>query len=358
MRKILAFILMTTILFAIAGCSSKSEVVTSESTTTEVQTSDASAEETTAAAEQAKPSKGGSAGMSGGLSDTGVDTSSIENQFIDIAYGSLSSTQTLNIYLPNEGEGPFPVIVAIHGGAFKMGSATGGDVSAMLEGVNRGYAVVSINYRLSDEAIFPAAVNDCKAAIRFIKANAEKYNLNVEKIAVWGDSAGGNLASMVGTTASVDSLNGENTENLEYSSEVQAVVDWFGPLDFLMMDEQFEASGITPVFGKTSSETSPESQYIGQLITNDPELTQSANPNTYIETMNVENAPKFLIQHGTADGNVPSQQSVDFAARLSEALGSDNVVIDLLEGAGHGTSEFTTQENLDKVFAFLDTVLK
>jgi len=296
--------------------------------------------------------------LGGGLDDDSADTTSIQTEFTDVAYGTLSSAQTLNIYLPNEGEGPFPVIVAIHGGAFKMGSATGGDVASMLEGVNRGYAVVSINYRLSGEAIFPAAVNDCKAAIRFIKANAELYNLNPDKMAVWGGSAGGNLASMVGTTSAVDTLNGDNTENLEYSTEVQAVVDWFGPLDFLKMDEQFEESGITPVFGKTSSESSPESSYIGELITNNPELTQSANPSTYISLMNVETAPSFLIQHGTLDANVPVQQSINFADQLIASIGESKVQLVILEGAGHGTSEFSTSENLDLVFNFLDSILK
>lgn len=294
----------------------------------------------------------------GGLGNSSVDTSAVKTQFTDIAYGTVSGSQTLNIYLPDEGEGPFPVIVAIHGGAFKMGSATGGDVAAMLQGVNHGYAVVSINYRLSGEATFPAAVNDCKAAIRFIKANASAYNLDAERIAVWGDSAGGNLAAMVGTTGNVTTLNGDNQENLDYSSAVQAVVDWFGPLNFLEMDAQFGASGITPAMGATSSETSPESQYIGQLITNDPELTQQANPATYISTMAKETAPAFLIQHGTADGHVPVQQSLDFADVLTSALGEDKVTLVLLEGAGHGTSEFTTQENLEMVFAFLDQVLK
>lgn len=287
--------------------------------------------------------------------DTNVDTAT---EYSNIAYGTQSSAQTLNIYLPEEGEGPFPVIVAIHGGAFKMGSATGGDVAAMLKGVDYGYAVVSINYRLSSEAVFPAAVNDCKAAIRFIKANAEKYNLDADKIAVWGDSAGGNLAAMVGTTGSLDAINAEVIDNVEYSSSVQAVVDWFGPLDFLAMDEQFAASGVTPKMGATTSESSPESQYIGQLISIDPELTQQANPATYISSMDVATAPKFFIQHGTADGNVPSQQSIDFAALLTPVLGEDHVALELLEGAGHGTSEFTAQANLDKVYAFLDSVLK
>lgn len=333
MRKIISMFLTGFMLFSLTACSAANQTSSGSSSTQ-------------------------STGKGGGLGGGSIDTASITTQYTNVAYGTVSATQTLNIYLPNEGEGPFPVIVAIHGGAFKMGDATGSDVAAMLEGVNRGYAVVSVNYRLSGEAIFPAAVNDCKAAIRFIKANAGEYNLDAEKIAVWGDSAGGNLAAMIGTTGNVDELNGDNKENLEHSSEVQAVVDWFGPLDFLKMDEQFEASGITPKMGSTSSETSPESQYIGQLITDVPELTEKANPETYISKMTAGTAPSFFIEHGTADANVPTQQSIDFATQLKTAIGESKVSIELIEGAGHGTSEFSEQANLDKVFSFLDSVLK
>jgi len=349
-RSIWSMVCLWFLSLALVACGSSTSA-------TEVPTVASVTESTTAPAEAAATSVP-SGPRGGGLGNSSVDTSAITTQYTNVAYGTVSDSQTLNIYLPNEGEGPFPVIVAIHGGAFKMGSATGGDVAAMLQGVNYGYAVVSINYRLSGEATFPAAVNDCKAAIRFIKANASTYNLDPERIAVWGDSAGGNLAAMVGTTGNVTTLDGDNQENLDISSAVQAVVDWFGPLNFLEMDAQFAASGITPAMGATSSESSPESQYIGQLITTDPELTQQANPATYIGTMMKDTAPAFLIQHGSADGNVPVQQSVDFANALTSVLGEDKVTLVLLEGAGHGTSEFTTQENLELVFAFLDQVLK
>lgn len=314
--------------------------------------------------EQAEDSYAISEASGGGLGNSSVDTSSITNKYTGIAYGTQSETQTLDIYLPDEeNNGPYPVIIVYHGGGFMVGSSTGGDVASMLEGVNHGYAVVSVNYRLSGESIFPAAVNDAKAAVRWVKAHAEEYNLDADSIAVWGDSAGGNLAAMVGTTGNLDSIGeNDNLENMEYSSSVQAVVDWFGPLDFLAMDDQFEESGVErmEVMGvsKTSVEDSAESKYIGQLITIDPELTQQANPTTYLDTMDTDNAPSFFIQHGTADGNVPTQQSIEFATALTEIFGDHKVQLDLIEGAGHGTSEFDEPSNLDKVFSFLDSVFK
>ena len=101
-----------------------------------------------------------------------AEVSAIKRKWQDIAYANLSPSQKLDIYLPDEGDGPFPVIVSVHGGAFMFGDKVDGQLTPMLEGLKRGYAVVSINYRLSGEALFPANITDVKAAIRGVKANA------------------------------------------------------------------------------------------------------------------------------------------------------------------------------------------
>lgn len=288
-----------------------------------------------------------------------MDTSSIKTKYINLAYGSVSKTQTLDIYLPNEGSGPFPVIIAIHGGAFLSGSSKGTDIAPMLEGgINHGYAVVSLNYRLSSEAKFPAGVNDVKAAVRFVRANAAQYKLNTDKIAAWGFSSGGFLVSMLGTTGNVSTLNGDTKDNLNYSSDVKAVVDWSGHIDFLTMDDQFRASGIQSAFGNTNDASSPASQLIGQLITKDTALTEKANPETYISTMTAATAPAFLIQHGSSDNVVPCQQSINFAAKLKQAIGESKVTLDIINGAGHGGPEFSTASNISKIFSFLNSVFK
>ncbi|NCA99513.1 MAG: alpha/beta hydrolase [Clostridia bacterium] len=283
-----------------------------------------------------------------------IDTSGITTSYLDVPYANASETQKLDIYLPNEGDGLFPVIIVFHGGGFMMGSKTGGDISAMFESLDHGFAVVSVDYRLSGEAIFPAAIQDAKAAIRFIRANAAEYNLNPDKIALWGDSAGGNIASIAGTTGGTNDLYDTSLGYADVSDDVTAVVDWFGPINFLKMDEQFEASGVARATGTTNSESSPESKYIGQLITQASDLVAEANPESYI----TKDDPAFLIQHGTVDGNVPTQQSIDFAAALQSVLGSDKVQLTLLDGAGHGGTQFESAENLDLVFAFLDQSMK
>jgi acetyl esterase/lipase len=281
------------------------------------------------------------------------NTSQITNKWLDVAYASSSPAQKLDIYLPEEGNGPFPVIVSIHGGAFKGGDKADGQVTPMLEGLKRGYAVVSINYRLSGEAIFPAQIYDVKAAIRWIRANAKIYKLNPEKIAAWGGSAGGHLSAMAGTSGNVKELEDLSLGNPAQSSRVLAVVDWFGPTDFIKMDEQLKASGVKNP-QTHSIPDSPESELIGKNLIDAPELVRKANPETYI----TPDDPPFLIQHGRIDHLVPYQQSENLAAKLIPVIGKGKVTFEILENNDHGGPGFTTEQNINKVFTFLDQYLK
>lgn len=282
------------------------------------------------------------------------DVSRIKIKYLDIPYAYLSDAQKLDIYLPDTGNGPFPVIVSIHGGGFEAGDKRDAQVEPMLNGLKRGYAVVSINYRLSGEAIWPAQIEDCKAAIRWIKANADKYNLDPENIAAWGGSAGGHLASMLGTSGDVAELEDLSLGNPEHSSRIHAVVNWFGPTNFLKMDEQLEESGVPdPMIHSIPG--APESKLLGSDITLVPDLVEEADPGTYVSS----DDPPFFIQHGTEDNLVPYQGSVILARKLGKALGSDKVYMELFPATGHGNGKaFYTKENIDKIFCFLDEHLK
>ncbi len=282
-----------------------------------------------------------------------ANTNQIKRKWLDVAYATISPAQKLDIYLPDGGDGPFPVIVSIHGGAFKVGDKADGQVTPMLEGLKRGYAVVSINYRLSGEAIFPVQIFDVKAAIRWIRANAKEYKFNPEKMAAWGGSAGGNLSALLGTSGNVKELEDLTMGNPSQSSRIQAVVDWFGPTDFLKMDEQLKASGVkNPQMH--SLPNSPESELIGKNLGDAPELVQKANPETYI----TPDDPPFFIQHGRIDHLVPFQQSENLATKLTSAIGKDKVNFEILENNDHGGPGFTTKKNINKVFTFLDQYLK
>lgn len=329
-----------------AGCTSKVEDVSQLSSTSSTSTETSNEASTTVA----KPQGRGAMGKG-----QAVDTSGIATKWLDVAYADRSEAQKLDIYLPNEGEGPFPVIVMIHGGAFKSGDKSG-ELGALTTALERGYAVASVNYRLSSEAIFPAQINDIKAAIRFLRAEADQYQLDGSKIATWGGSAGGSLAALAATSGGVSALQDDSLGNSDVSDAVQAGIDWFGPISFDTMDAEFAALGQTPAMGATSAESSPESAYIGQTVgTQEAEaLVRSASATTYI----TEDDPAMYIQHGTEDRNIPITQSENFAKALTEALGAEKVIFEIIEGAGHGGNAFNTPENLSKIFDFLDKALK
>jgi acetyl esterase/lipase len=284
-----------------------------------------------------------------------ANTDHIKRKFLDISYASLSSVEKLDIYLPDKGDGPFPVIVSIHGGAFMAWDKADTQIVPMLAGLKRGYVVVGVNYRLSREAKFPAPVHDVKAAVRWLRANAPRYLLDPDKIAAWGGSAGGYLSLMLGTSAGVQELEDLSMGNLDQTSNVQAVVAWFAPTDFLKMDEQLAECGLPPLAGmEHNGANSPESLLLGEQITKIPELVKAANPETYITAA----APPFFLQHGTKDSVVPVQQSINFAAKLEKALGKDRVELELLEGAEHLDPRFEAPDNVRKVLDFLDKYLK
>jgi acetyl esterase/lipase len=281
-----------------------------------------------------------------------ADVSFLQRKWLDLPYATLTSTQKLDIYIPDEGDGPFPVILHIHGGGFAIGDKRDIHVLTYLKGLKRGYAVVSVNFRLSGEAIFPAGLQDIKAAIRWLRANGEQYHLESGRIAACGGSSGGNYAAMVLLTDHVTEFDDLSLGNPQYPCNVQAAVDWFGPTDFLKMDEQLDENGFGPAdHGEADS---PESRYLGGKLADVPLKVELANPITYIH----EHMPPLLIQHGHLDTMVPVQQSMMFVDKLEKYVSPDRFEFDIIEGAGHGDPLFETDENMERVFSFLDRHLK
>jgi acetyl esterase/lipase len=235
-------------------------------------------------------------------------------------------------------------MIWIHGGAWMAGNQASPPVVYL---VSKGFAVASIQHRFSSDAIWPAQAYDCKAAIRFLRANAAKYHFDPDHFGVGGDSSGGHLAAFVGTSGDVKDMEGD-LGNPGVSSRVQAVVDWFGPTDFTLMAQQ---SGPRSML-KHDAANSPESRLLGGLVQEKPVLAKTANPLTYID----QNDPPFLIMHGDDDRLVPLGQSVILAKALVDA--GVEVTMETIHGAGHEGPQFRNAESQRMIEDFLSRKLK
>lgn len=251
--------------------------------------------------------------------------------------------QKLDLYLPRKPVStPLPVIIWVHGGGWQNGSKD--RCPALRLGFPaRGYAIASIGYRLTDSAIFPAQIQDVKAAIRWLRAHAREYGLDPTRFAAWGSSAGGHLVALLGTAGDVPDY--ETGPHLDQSSRVQAVIDFFGPSDFLRFVE-------TPGYASHRQPGAPEAKLIGGRITDHPDRAAAVSPVTYV----TRDDPPFLILHGSADPVVPVNQSESLHAALRKA-GVDST-LHILPGAGHGGPAFNNREALGWIDAFLTRTLR
>ena len=253
------------------------------------------------------------------------------NYINDVVYASYGAREVvLNLLMPtlNTNE-PYPLVMFVQGSAW-LPQNVYSTLPIFVDLARTGYVIASIEYRHSREAIAPAQVQDVKAAIRFMRANAERYNINPNKVAIWGTSSGGHLAALTGTSDGEESF--LTADNLEQPSNVQAVSDFFGPTDFRRMDDH--PSQITH-----DNPGSPESLVVGGPI-QEPEqeaLVNSYNPITYIRGN--KEIPPFLIVHGDVDNLVPFNQSVLLYNALQEA--GKEVTFYRINGGGHGPGIFS-----------------
>jgi acetyl esterase/lipase len=250
--------------------------------------------------------------------------------------------QKLDLYLPEKSDGPLPLIIWVHGGGWQNGSKDG---CPPLRGgyVERGYAMASIGYRLSQHAVFPAQIEDCKAAIRWLRAHATEYGLDPARFGVWGSSAGGHLVALIGTSGDVKDF--DIGANLDQSSRVQAVCDYYGPTDFI-------AFVTRPGYESHSSATSPEAKLIGGAVIENKEKAVRANPITYV----TKDDPAFLIVHGDKDPTVPINQSQLLFDALKMAGVSSH--FHTIHGAGHGGPGFNDPKIEEMVAGFFDGQFK
>jgi acetyl esterase/lipase len=266
----------------------------------------------------------------------------------DVVYGKGGDEDMkLDLAAPKDGNGPYPAIVCLHGGGWRAGKrqdlttpvAQFDKRSIIEEFATRGYVAATVSYRLSPKTQFPGQIEDCKAAVRFLRANAKKYRIDPDRIGAVGFSAGGHLVALLGTTDKNDGLEGKGG-NEDQSSRVQAVVNFFGPGDLTTKDwtKEVEDSMLVP--------------FLGATITDKPEAYKRASPITYV----TKDDPPFLFVHGTNDPLVKLEQS----RKMAQALKNAGVTADVLEmvGEGHGWGGNSLTFSANVTLAFFDVYLK
>lgn len=258
----------------------------------------------------------------------------------NVVYGTVSGENLyLDVYRPKDTQSKHPAIVFIHGGGFRGGdkSQFGWHANQVIE---KGYVAFSLNYRLAPKDLYPAAVDDCQRAIRWIRANAERYGVDPDRIGAAGSSAGGHLVSMLGTC---DTLHPTEDGLATFSSKVSCVVNYFGPTDFRpVVNSPRAVATLANFLGKSAQEA--------------PDLYADASPITHVSKTSVP----FLSLHGNNDTSIPIAQS----EKLTEALKQAGVEATLLtvEGAGHGFHNQVDSDNAQKAWQaaleFFDRHLK
>lgn len=242
----------------------------------------------------------------------------------DLEYAEVAGQRLLlDLYLPKEKQNP-PIVVWVHGGAWRSGSK---DKMPLTDLVKQGFAVASVDYRLSPVAKFPAQIHDCKAAIRYLRGNAKRLGINTQRIGVAGSSAGGHLAALIGVTNHHEELEGKVGKYLDQSSDVQAIVDYYGPTNFLTILDQSTPHGL-----------SVRVPALKLLLGNHPEqeskLARLASPVFHVD----QHDPPLLLIHGDQDPQVPINQSHELHGVYKQQ--ELPVQFEVVHGGAHGGSGF------------------
>jgi acetyl esterase/lipase len=269
-----------------------------------------------------------------------IASAQIEPQYRDVVYGMVDGMDLgLDVYMPANVDSP-PLIVFVHGGAWRAGTKD----RAPAVFVENGYALASLDFRQSGDANFPAMIHDIKGAVRYLRAHAEDYGYDPDRMAITGESSGGHLAALVGVTNGVAELEGNVGGHTQISSDIQAIMSYFGASDLTTILDQS-----TP-FGLGLREPALEA-LLGKVPADDPETARLASPVFHVDA----NDPPLLLFHGDRDPQMPINQAHELEGAY-EALGMD-VTFDVVHGSAHGGPGFYDELHLPTALEFLGRTL-
>ena len=279
------------------------------------------------------------------------DPSMVKNRVLDIQYGTLPE-QLLDLYRPETSEGPLPVVFYVHGGGWSMGSKTQAFMDGVIGLIDRGYALISVDYRLAPKAAFPEFIFDVKTAVRWARAHAHEYGFDPSRFGMVGDSAGGHITLMLGFTANRPEYAGEIYGWPGFSDELEAICDMYGPS---VLDGPatrfFQESGVPRASREKPGESS---HYTAVFGTDDTNLLRLISPINHVH----KDVPPTLILQGAKDGVVAYQHSTLLAGKIGEICGEDRVKLIMYEDRNHADFGFNTKENSDVIAEFFDHYLK
>lgn len=281
-----------------------------------------------------------------------IDVTQFPLAFTDIFYAQQSPEQKLDIFLPEKGKGPYPLVVIVHGGGWISGGRREECISSLYKTVSQGYAVAAVDYRLAPEGQWPLQVHDVKAALRFLRAHREQYRLDTETIVLWGNSAGAYLIQLVAATCRGHRIEDLAMGNAGESCRVDGIISWYGVSDLAAQDQDMSETSGHPVRMHGGSMESPACQMLGCVIDENPKKAREASSISYID----ENFVPALIQHGTGDTLVSYRQSERLYRKIVETCGLERAALELFEGAEHGDMRFKTDENINRCIDFLDEI--
>lgn len=261
---------------------------------------------------------------------------------MDLAYADDSPRNVLDLYIPEAADTP-PIVMFMHGGGFSRGDKA--SPRGLQELIDAGIAVASMNYRLSDTDIWPAQLHDIRNAFAFLRANGKRYGYDNERIASFGNSAGGHFSAIAAIVMA------ENPE-----TKLAASVVWYPPVDFTTMDADIAATGVEPRSGRNAAPDSPESGLIGATVGENRELALAASPLTYLAALPAETQlPPMLIMHGAADPLIGRGQSGRLFYALLNHQGAQTLEYVLLPHGTHGGGDFEKPETIQRVIEFLQS---